>query len=136
MCNLCGNAVHVAWRCTVDQSEYKNVVDIVLPNSSDENQESVVNVVESTTDMDIHINPSQGSKPLEFILCDYTCKYDHILSEHMETHSDEKPLERTDCKYKCQNDDVLHNHLKSHDIYACFTIHYVKLILISFMVTS
>ena len=39
-------------RCTVDQSEYKNVVDIVLPNTSDENQESVDDVDEFTTDMD------------------------------------------------------------------------------------
>ena len=65
-------------RCTVDQSEYKNVVDIILPNTSDENPESVVDVVEITTDMDIHIDPSQGRKPLKFILCDNTCKYEHI----------------------------------------------------------
>ena len=119
-CNICGNAGHRARRCTVDQSEFKNLVDIVLPNTntSDENQGSVTDVIEITTDTDIHIDPSQESKPFECILCDYTCKYGNIFSEHMETHSDEKPLEFTDYNYKCQNDDVLRNHLKSHDIYA------------------
>ena len=123
-CNFCGTAGHVARRCTVDQSEYKNVVDIVLPNTRDENQESAVDVVEITTDMDVHIDPSQESKPLECLLCNYTCKYDHTLTEHMETHSDEKLLECTDCNYKCQNGDVLRNHLKSHDIYACDKCNY------------
>ena len=61
-CNICGNAGHRARRCTVDQSEFKNLVNIVLPNTntSDENQGSVTDVIEITTDTDIHIDPSQA----------------------------------------------------------------------------
>lgn len=56
--------------------------------------------------MDIHIDPSQASKPLKCNLCDYTCKYDHILSEHMETHTGEKSFQ---CQKRSSQPNVLHN---------------------------
>ena len=127
-CNICGNADHRARRCTVDQSGFKNLVDIVLPlpNTSDEIQKSVDEVEKIITDTEVHIDPSQESKPLSCLLCDYTCKYDHILIDHMETHSKDKSFECTECNcnYKCLNENVLRNHLKSHDIYVCDKCNY------------
>ena len=68
-------------------------------------------------------------------LCDYTSKYDHILQEHIVTHTDEKAnkchkneddpntnkiiLQCKECDYTCKNNDVLINHLKSHNIFKC-----------------
>ena len=99
--------------------------------------------------MDIHIEPSQGSKPLECPKCEYTCKYENILSAHLETHTGERcsrsdiselvrkgrsannedglihenemPLSCTECVFKCMNKDILFSHLKSHNVYACIT---------------
>ena len=90
-CNQCGNAGHRARRCTTERTNYKHLVNINVSNNViDKDTESVQNDDESFIDMDIHIEPSQQSKPLECHLCEYKCKYDHILSEHVETHTGEK----------------------------------------------
>lgn len=133
-CNVCGNAGHRARQCNVDTGEYKCRIDIV-DNSEDEDTGSVHLEEEIVTDMDIHIDPSQASNPLECSLCDYSCKYENILQEHMKTHTDEKTnkcngrkdipntneilLQCTECDYNCKNNDVLLNHLKSHNIFKC-----------------
>ena len=118
-CNTCGNTGHRARRCTVGQSEYKNFVDVGLPDNSDKIDESEDENEEMIIDTDVHIDPSQESKPFECHVCGYTCKYELILKEHMETHTGEKPLECTLCEYTCNNEDILRSHLTSHDIFPC-----------------
>ena len=91
-CNISGYSGHRARRCTVDPVDYKCLVDIELPDTNDENIGNDANDEELIVYTDININPSQESKSFKCILCDYTCKYDHILSEHMEAHTGEKTL--------------------------------------------
>ena len=67
-CNKCGNAGHWARRCTVDSSEFKNLVDIInISDSSSINfaTESEMSDNESVIDLDIHIDPAQASNTLE-----------------------------------------------------------------------
>ena len=86
-CNTCGNAGHRARNCATLSKDFKHFVDIDMNEASGTDTVPLLNqnVIDnaSDTDMDIHFDPSQPSKPIECPPCNYKCKYDNILSVHM-----------------------------------------------------
>ena len=127
-CNRCGHTGHKAWRCSRNSRDYKNLLEykFMEPNETRtgnptsqiinyEEKDSELDVNTSFTEIDIYTDPSQTTKSLECHLCEYTCNYDHILLEHMETHTGEK----TD---QCQEDSSLLNILRGTHIAEKSTI--------------
>ena len=165
-CNKCGHSGHRGRYCNRDSKDFKNAIDIGQSDSVDIENCTDSNVSDdddgddddddydnspliSVNNVDVHMEASQKSNVLECTKCDYKCKYENILKEHMLTHTGENPLRCptcdlvskdrsenekhmlthtnlslallrcTECAYECLSKDTLSNHLKTHKIYAC-----------------
>ena len=128
-CNKCGKVGHVGWRCRTKLDDYINVIDAYptqnkISGASSDNKHSNID----TDDLEIHIESSQSANEFECRKCDYKCAYDHILQEHMLTHTsegtskcsnDEIKFNCSKCDFDCLNEDDLNNHMSSHGKFKC-----------------
>ena len=130
-CNVCGRTGHRARSCRVKASDYINTIHTNLfdndNNDNDDDDDSNVDFV----DLDIHIDPSQNSKKFDCLECDYSCSYEYILIEHMESHTrevtptvvstlldtkkDKKQNKCYICDYVCDNVKSLEDHMIAHE---------------------
>ena len=102
--NTCGNVGHMSRRCTTQLKDFKHLVDVVVDGSTEVEEgylvnDSVCNDAEiesfvhvSMTNTDVYIDPSQKTKYISCSECDYKCTYEHIMEDHMQTHTGENPF--------------------------------------------
>ena len=128
-CNECGIVGHVARRCRTRPDEFINVIDAYpmqnkISSAISENKHSNID----PADLDIHIESSQSTNDFECSQCVYKCAYEHILQEHMLSHTsegtsqgsyDEIKFSCSKCDFECLNEDDLNKHMPSHGKYKC-----------------
>ena len=87
-------------------------IDYDTNNNNSNIEENEMNI--SSNDIDIHIDPSQTKNSFECSVCGYTCKYEHIFKEHIQTHTGEKAFWCYVCD--CESNDSRHMkiHMQTH----------------------
>ena len=97
-CNKCGHSDHNARACTIEQHNYKRVVDL---------NDIMVNK------LDIHSEQLKHSELLKCDECAFECYYENILADHKAIHKDSDFL-CSKCGFQTSILLDLENHMKEH----------------------
>ena len=142
-CNKCGHIGHQIKDCHTSADDKLNILDLddlIVVNDVFDIESNVDSVdtnhidenLDASTNVDIHLDPTQGKKRFECTECEYKCDYENILKVHMETHKAtstepkqhlgkyikghkvEKTFPCTECDYTCSSDGALKDHMRIH----------------------